>query len=61
MVAELFRRYANDGASIADLTRWLTDSGTSTRTGENDNPIWPHRDGLIWPHLRACLGASRHG
>ena len=29
--------------------------------GENDNPIWPHRDGLIWPHLRACLGASRHG
>ncbi len=28
---------------------------------ENDNPIWPHCDGLIWPHLRACLDASRHG
>ncbi|MGH4012726.1 MAG: recombinase family protein [Pseudonocardiaceae bacterium] len=25
LVAELFRRYADDGASIADLTRWLTD------------------------------------
>ena len=21
---------------------------------ENDNPIWPHCDGLIWPHLGSC-------
>lgn len=28
---------------------------------ENDNPIWPHCDGLIWPLLGACLGVSRHG
>ena len=27
LVAEMFRRYADDGASIAELTRWLTDSG----------------------------------
>lgn len=34
LVVELFRRYTDDGASIADLTRWLTDSGTPTRTGK---------------------------
>lgn len=22
------------------------------------NPIWPHCDGLIWPHLGACLIVS---
>src|SRR5437763_10953802 len=27
LVAELFRRYADDGASIADLARWLTEQG----------------------------------
>lgn len=27
LVAELFRRYADDGASIAELTRWLTGAG----------------------------------
>ena len=47
MVAELFRRYANDGASIADLTRWLTDSGTSTRTGKCR---WDRS--VIWGMLR---------
>jgi len=26
LVAEMFRRYADDGASIADLARWLTKS-----------------------------------
>lgn len=35
IVAELFRRYTDDGASIADLTRWLTDSGVVTRTGKS--------------------------
>ena len=24
------------------------------RPRENDNPIWPHCDGLIWPHLGSC-------
>ena len=29
-------------------------------TGGNVNPIWPRRDGLIWPHLGArCGGAGR--
>jgi hypothetical protein len=31
IVVELFRRYTDEGVSIADLTRWLTDSGTPTR------------------------------
>ena len=47
LVAELFRRYADDGASIADLTRWLTDSGTSTRTGKCR---WDRS--VIWGMLR---------
>jgi putative transposase len=25
----------------------------------NVNPIWPHCDGLIWPHLMAWFGVSR--
>src|SRR3954449_9680028 len=35
LVAELFRRYADDGASIAELTRWLTDARVPTRTGKH--------------------------
>src|SRR6266540_2335591 len=35
LVAELFRRYADDGASIADLARWLSDQGVATRTGKH--------------------------
>ena len=35
LVAEMFRRYADDGASIADLARWLTGQGAPTRTGKN--------------------------
>jgi len=34
-VAEMFRRYADDAASIADLARWLTSQGTPTRTGKH--------------------------
>src|SRR5712691_1846233 len=30
LVAEMFRRYADDGASIADLARWLTGQGAPT-------------------------------
>jgi site-specific DNA recombinase len=35
LVTEMFRRYADDGASIADLRRWLTDQGIPTRTGKD--------------------------
>ena len=34
LVIELFRRYADGGASIAELARWLSDSGVATRTGK---------------------------
>jgi len=46
-VAEMFRRYAGDGASIADLARWLTGQGVATRTGKHrwDRPV-------IWAMLR---------
>jgi site-specific DNA recombinase len=35
VVSELFARYADQGASIAELTRWLTGLGVPTRTGKN--------------------------
>jgi site-specific DNA recombinase len=35
LVTELFRRYAADGASIADLARWLDELGVPTRTGKH--------------------------
>jgi site-specific DNA recombinase len=35
LVAEMFRRYADDGAAIADLRRWLEDQGVPTRTGKS--------------------------
>jgi site-specific DNA recombinase len=47
IVAELFRRYCDDGASIADLTRWLTDSGTPTRKGKSR---WDRS--VVWGMLR---------
>src|SRR6516225_6801613 len=34
LVAELFRRHADQGATIADLARWLTGQGVPTRTGK---------------------------
>ena len=45
LVAEMFRRYADDGASIADLARWLTGQGVPTRTGKHRwdrSVIWAH-------------------
>jgi site-specific DNA recombinase len=47
LVAEMFRRYAGEGASIADLARWLTGQGVPTRTGKHrwDRPV-------IWGMLR---------
>ncbi len=47
LVAELFRRYADDGASIAELARWLTESGTPTRTGKTR---WDRS--VVWGMLR---------
>jgi site-specific DNA recombinase len=47
IVAELFRLYADDGASIADLTRWLTSQGVPTRTGK---ARWDRS--VVWGMLR---------
>ncbi len=47
LVAELFRRYADQGASIADLARWLTSQGVPTRTGKHR---WDRS--VIWAMLR---------
>jgi len=47
LVAEMFRSYADDGASIADLGRWLTGQGVSTRTGKHR---WDRS--VIWGMLR---------
>jgi site-specific DNA recombinase len=47
LVAELFRRYADDGVSIADLTRWLTDERVPTRTGKSR---WDRS--VVWGMLR---------
>ena len=47
LVAEMFRRYADDGAAIADLARWLTDQGVATRTGKHR---WDRS--VIWAMLR---------
>jgi site-specific DNA recombinase len=47
LVAEMFRRYADDGASIADLARWLTSVGAVTRTGKHR---WDRS--VVWAMLR---------
>jgi len=47
LVAELFRRYADEGASIAELTRWLTRQGVPTRTGKSR---WDRS--VVWGMLR---------
>jgi site-specific DNA recombinase len=54
LVAELFRRYADDGASIAELTRWLSDSGVATRTGKTR---WDRS--VVWGMLRNPAYAGR--
>jgi site-specific DNA recombinase len=54
IVAELFRRYADDGASIAELTRWLTAQGVPTRTGKHR---WDRS--VIWGMLRNPAYAGR--
>jgi site-specific DNA recombinase len=47
LVVELFRRYADGGASIAELTRWLTESQVPTRTGKTR---WDRS--VVWGMLR---------
>ena len=53
-MAELFRRYAHEGASIADLTRWLTEQGVLTRTGKSR---WDRS--VVWGTLRNPAYAGR--
>jgi site-specific DNA recombinase len=43
VVRDVFDRYANDGVSIGELARWLTDRGVQTRTGKarwDRSTIW---------------------
>ena len=54
LVAEMFRRYADDSASIADLARWLTGQGAPTRTGKHR---WDRS--VIWAMLRNPAYAGR--
>jgi len=60
IVAELFRRYVEDGVAIPELTRWLTDTGVPTRTGKSR---WDRS--VVWAMLRnpayagrACFGKT---
>ena len=54
LAGELFRRYADDGATIADLARWLTGQGVPTRTGKHR---WDRS--VIWGMLRNPAYAGR--
>jgi site-specific DNA recombinase len=47
VVREVFDRYANEGVSIGELARWLTDRGIPTRTGKTR---WDRS--TIWAMLR---------
>jgi site-specific DNA recombinase len=54
LVTELFRRYADEGASIAELARWLSEQGVPTRTGKHR---WDRS--VIWGMLRNPAYAGR--
>src|ERR687897_2613708 len=54
LIAELFRRYADDGATIADLARWLTGQGVPTRTGKHR---WDRS--VVWGMLHNPAYAGR--
>ena len=54
VVRELFRRYSDDQASIAELARWLSGEGIPTRTGK---PRWDRS--TIWGMLRNPAYAGR--
>jgi site-specific DNA recombinase len=52
----MFRRYADEGASIADLARWLIAQGVPTRTGKHR---WDRS--VIWGMLRNPAYAGTAG
>ncbi|MGH3522135.1 MAG: recombinase family protein, partial [Mycobacterium sp.] len=54
LVADMFRRYTDDGTSIADLARWLTAQGVRTRTGKSR---WDRS--VVWGMLRNPAYAGR--
>ena len=54
LVTEVFRRYADEGATIADLARWLAGQGARTRTGKDR---WDRS--VIWAMLRNPAYAGR--
>jgi DNA invertase Pin-like site-specific DNA recombinase len=56
VVRALFGRYIQDGCSIAELARWLTDQQIPTRTGK---PRWDRS--TIWGMLRNPAYAGRAG
>ena len=58
LVREVFRRYTDDGASIAELARWLGEQGAPTRTGKTR---WDRS--VIWGILRnpAYAGQAVYG
>lgn len=51
-----------------DSQRWVLDAlayldaarAAGIPASGNVNPIWPHCDGLKWPHPMARCGSSRH-
>ena len=47
IVREVFARYVNDGISIGELARWLTERGIPTRTGK---AVWDRSS--VWAMLR---------
>jgi len=58
LVREVYRRYTDEGDSIADLARWLTDRGAPTRTGKTR---WDRT--VVWAMLRnpAYTGQAVYG
>jgi site-specific DNA recombinase len=47
VVREVFERYINDGTSIGELARWLSERGVPTRTGK---AVWDRSS--VWGMLR---------
>ena len=58
VVREIFRRYLEDGESIAKIARWLSAQGVSTKTGKTG---W--NNATIWGMLRnpAYAGQAAYG
>ena len=58
LVAEMFRRYTDEAASIADLGRWLDEQNVPTRTGKHR---WDRS--VVWGMLRnpAYAGTAMFG